>query len=83
MFAHIDKMHRWRYVEEAFRVLRPGGRLCIDNLDLESERAWTSFAIGTKVSQKQERPPYLPTLSNPDRSSASDAAPAKTAKQRN
>jgi ubiquinone/menaquinone biosynthesis C-methylase UbiE len=63
MFAHIDQMDRWRYVEEAFRVLRRGGRLCIDNLDMESERAWTSFAIGTKTSQQQERPPYFPTLS--------------------
>ncbi len=63
MFAHLDQMDRWRYVEEAFRVLRPGGRLYIDNLDLESDCAWTSFSLGAKISQQQERPPYIPTLS--------------------
>jgi SAM-dependent methyltransferase len=63
MFAHIDQMDRWRYVEEAFRVLRPGGRLYMDNLDLESDRAWTSFFLATKIDQPQERPPYIPTAS--------------------
>jgi SAM-dependent methyltransferase len=63
MLAHLDEMDRWRYVKDAFRVLRFGGRLCIDNIDLESEEGWAAFARGTESSQEFERPPYNPTPS--------------------
>ena len=63
MLAHLDEMDRWRYVKDAFRVLRVGGRLCIDNVDLESDEVWVAFARGAECHQDLERPPYLPTPS--------------------
>ena len=63
MLAHLDEMDRWRYVQDAFRVLRPRGRLCIDNVDLESDEGWEAFARGADASQELERPPYSPRLS--------------------
>jgi predicted O-methyltransferase YrrM len=35
MLAHLDEMDRWLYLKDAFRVLRPGGGICIDNVDIE------------------------------------------------
>ena len=59
MFDHLDEMDRWLYVKDAFRVLRPGGRLFIDNTDLESDAGWAPFARDAS-STAVERPPYMP-----------------------
>ena len=59
MFEHLDEMDRWRYVEEAFRVLRSGGRIYIDNIDLESDAGWASFVNDGKKYQGFARTPYV------------------------
>jgi SAM-dependent methyltransferase len=64
MFAHLDEMDRWRYVEDGFRILRPKGRLFIDNVDLESDAGWAAFAEGAKSWQQLERPAYQPRFSS-------------------
>ena len=60
MFDHLDEMDRWLYVRDAFRVLRPGGRLFIDNTDLESDAVWEPFARDASSTAELERPPYMP-----------------------
>jgi len=60
VFAHLDEVDRWRYVEEAFRVLRSGGRIYIDNTDLESDKGWAIFLTDFHQCQPEERPPYRP-----------------------
>ena len=60
MFDHLDETDRWIYIRDAFRVLREGGRLFVDNMDLESDAGWNVFA-NTSARGDQERPPYNPT----------------------
>jgi SAM-dependent methyltransferase len=61
MFDHLDEMDRCRYIMDAFRLLRPHGRLYVDNTDLESDAGWTSFARGVETAQHLERPAFQPT----------------------
>jgi ubiquinone/menaquinone biosynthesis C-methylase UbiE len=63
MLAHLDEMDRWRYVQEAFRVLRPGGRIFIDNMDMESEAGWSMFSKDAIRYRDVQRPPYMPRFS--------------------
>jgi ubiquinone/menaquinone biosynthesis C-methylase UbiE len=63
MLGHLDEVDRWRYVEQTFRLLRPGGRLLLDNIDLESDGGWSMFANDARRSQGLELPPYMPRFS--------------------
>jgi SAM-dependent methyltransferase len=63
VFPHLDEMDRWQYVQEAFRVLRPGGRVMIDALDLASAAGWATFQRNAEQLQSFERPPYIPWFS--------------------
>jgi ubiquinone/menaquinone biosynthesis C-methylase UbiE len=64
VFCHIDEWDRYRYVEEAFRVLRPGGRLCVNNVNLCSDAGWAVFETLRKIHPTQ-RPPYIGKCSTP------------------
>lgn len=43
VFMHLDEWERYRYVREAARVLRPGGRLYVDNVNLLTDAGWRFF----------------------------------------
>ena len=43
VFMHLLEWDRFRYVEEAFRVLRPGGRCYVDNFTVDTETGWKIF----------------------------------------
>ena len=63
MLMHLDEMDRWLYLQEAFRVLRPEGRVFFDNIDLESDAGWNMFANDANRYRYLERPPYMPRFS--------------------
>jgi len=43
VFMHLDEWERFRYVVEGRRVLRPGGRLYVDNFNLLEPEGWALF----------------------------------------
>lgn len=65
VFMHLYEWDRYTYVKEAFRVLRPGGRLYCDNVDVTSSLGWTMFE-DARSYPPLERPSYLPMLSSAD-----------------
>lgn len=58
VFMHLFEWDRYRYVQEAFRVLRPGGRCYFDNFPLDSEHGWNVFVEGTRYPPER-RPAHL------------------------
>ncbi len=65
VFMHLYEWDRYKYISEAFRVLRPGGRLYCDNVDITSTLGWTMFQDAASYPPN-ERPSYLPMLSSAD-----------------
>ena len=43
VFMHLESWDRYNYILEAFRVLRPGGRIYVDNINLCSDGGWKVF----------------------------------------
>ena len=58
VFMHLFEWDRYRYVEEAFRVLRPGGRCYFDNFSLDSGHGWNVFTEGARYPLER-RPAHL------------------------
>jgi SAM-dependent methyltransferase len=65
VFMHLYEWDRYRYVQEAFRVLRPGGRCYFDNIDITSSHGWKVF-LDSASYPAAERPAYLPMTSSAD-----------------
>src|SRR6266513_1379672 len=43
VFMHLESWDRYNYISEAFRALRPGGRIYVDNINLCSDGGWKVF----------------------------------------
>ena len=64
VFMHLESWDRYAYVEEAFRVLRPGGKLYVDNVDLCSDGGWAIFETHRRFPIDQ-RPDHITVCSTP------------------
>jgi SAM-dependent methyltransferase len=64
VFMHISEWERYSYIEEARRVLRPGGRLYVDNVSLRTGYGWNFFQSSRAIPPGQ-RPPQIGQTSTP------------------
>jgi SAM-dependent methyltransferase len=65
VFMHLEEWDRYRYVCEAFRVLRPGGRVYYDNFNLLSAEGWALFEESSRLDVAM-RPPNVSKSSTPE-----------------
>jgi len=63
VFMHLEEWDRFTYVEESYRVLKPGGRFYIDNFTTETEDGWRIFLNHQKIPV-QDRKPEISKSSN-------------------
>jgi SAM-dependent methyltransferase len=65
VFMHLDEWERFNYVREGFRVLRPGGRMLVDNTNLLSEEGWAFFLKTMDLYHPLGRPASISKSSTP------------------
>jgi ubiquinone/menaquinone biosynthesis C-methylase UbiE len=65
VFMHLDEWDRYRYVQEGYRVLRPGGRIYYDNFSLLSEEGWKVFQLSAQ-HDSAARPANISKSSTPE-----------------
>jgi len=59
VFMHLDEWERFNYICESMRVLRPGGRVFVDNYNLLSEEGWDFFMKNMLDYHPLRRPPNI------------------------
>jgi SAM-dependent methyltransferase len=64
VFMHLEPWDRYSYVLEAFRVLRPNGRIYVDNINLCSDGGWKVFETH-RAFEPGNRPPHMTQNSTP------------------
>lgn len=64
VFMHLDEWDRFAYVREGLRVLKPGGRMLVDNVDATSDEGWKIFMDHAAIAPK-DRPPFISKSSTP------------------
>jgi SAM-dependent methyltransferase len=65
VFMHLDEWDRYSYVREAMRVLRPGGRIYVDNFNLLGDEGWEVFRNVLDDRHPFDRPPNVSKASTP------------------
>lgn len=66
VYMHLDEWERYSYVAEGRRVLKPGGRMLVDNVDLTSAEGWEFFLNTRSMYSPSQRPPQISRASTPD-----------------
>jgi ubiquinone/menaquinone biosynthesis C-methylase UbiE len=64
VFMHLESWDRYAYVLEAIRVLKPRGRLYIDNVNICSDGGWQVFEAH-RAFPPTDRPPHITECSTP------------------
>jgi len=64
VFMHLESWDRYNYIAEGFRVLRPRGRIYVDNINLCSDGGWKVFETHRAFSPTN-RPPHMTQNSTP------------------
>ena len=64
VFMHLDEWERYNYLLEAYRVLKPGGRVYVDNFTLCTDEGWSVFEEA-RASRPEDRPPQISKSSTP------------------
>jgi SAM-dependent methyltransferase len=64
VFMHLESWDRYNYISEAFRALRPGGRIYVDNINLCSDGGWKVFETH-RAMLPASRPPHMTQNSTP------------------
>ena len=65
VFMHLDEWDRFNYVCEAKRILKPGGRVFIDNYNLLSDIGWEFFIKNMMDYHPLDRPSNISKSSTP------------------
>jgi SAM-dependent methyltransferase len=65
VFMHLDEWERFAYICEAMRVLRPGGRVYVDNYTLLGDDGWQFFLEHFEGIHPLDRPANISKSSTP------------------